>query len=147
MNPFDLRGPEFLVFYFILSTIVIGVLILSRRAAEFGDAPKTDVSDPYLIAYLRGGKKETFRLATLSLIERELLCVQDQAVQASVNSCSHYITNPVEEKLLRIFAKAGPASSMFDSPTLASACSDYEKRLAQDSLLPDEETKATRRQR
>src|SRR5262245_9138943 len=100
MNPFDLRGPEFLVFYLILSTIVIGVLILSRRAAEFGNIPKTDVSDPYLIAYLRGGKGETLRLATLSLIERRLLSAQDQTLQATASSFSHYITNPVEEKLL-----------------------------------------------
>ena len=46
VNPFDLRGPEFLVFYFILSAVVLVALILIRSASESGEAPKLDLADP-----------------------------------------------------------------------------------------------------
>ena len=64
MNPFDLPGPEFLLFYTIFSAVVLGGLVFWRRRAELSAAPaRIDLSDPYLIAYLRGGKKEVLRVA------------------------------------------------------------------------------------
>ena len=56
MFPYNLNGPEFLLFYLILSIVVIGTMIYLQRNSESGGAPKADLSDPYLIAYLRGGK-------------------------------------------------------------------------------------------
>ena len=39
MNPFDLPGPQFLLFYTILAGIVLGVLVFWRRRAELSAAP------------------------------------------------------------------------------------------------------------
>jgi len=55
MSPFDLRGPEFLLFYAILGVLVSGVLYTSRRRIDPPGEVKVDMSDPYLIAFLRGG--------------------------------------------------------------------------------------------
>ena len=44
MNPFDLRGPEFLLFYFCFSLVVIIAIVVLRRRAESGDAPRIDLS-------------------------------------------------------------------------------------------------------
>jgi uncharacterized protein (TIGR04222 family) len=147
MNPFDLRGPEFLLFYVILCIIVIVTVVLLRRAAESGRTPKTNLSDPYLIAYLRGGKNETLRIAMLSLIDRNLLTVNNQTVQTAENVSPNRVNIPLEQNILKLFTKAGSVTSIYLSPTLESACSVYENRLQQDGLLPNEEIKAKRRKR
>lgn len=147
MNPFHLRGPEFLLFYAVLCTVVIVTLVLLRRAAESGRSPKLNLSDPYLIAYLRGGKNETLRIAMLSLIDRQLLTVKDETVQTAEKVSANMVTLPLEQAMLKIFAKAGSATSIYSSSTLESACSVYEAHLQQKGLLPDEATKAKRRKR
>jgi len=64
MNPFDLPGPQFLLFYIIFAGLVITGLVFWRRRAESSPStPRIDLSDPYLIAYLRGGEKEVRRVA------------------------------------------------------------------------------------
>lgn len=93
MNPFELSGPEFLLFYIIFSVVVIGVAVFWRRRAELPAAPpKLDLSDPYLIAYLRGGDAEVLRVATVTLIDRGLLKADGTRLQraehASPNACS-----------------------------------------------------------
>ena len=86
MNPFDLSGPEFLVFYLSLAAVVIGALVLWRRASESAGAPKIDLADPYLIAYLRGGENEALRVALVSLIDRGLLIVNGTQIKWASNA-------------------------------------------------------------
>src|ERR1700676_4468200 len=76
VNPFDLRGPEFLLFYFFLSLLVIGGVVLLRRSDEDRDIGKPPIDDPYLVAFLRGRENETLRVATLSLVDRGLLTLK-----------------------------------------------------------------------
>jgi hypothetical protein len=54
MNPFDLRGPEFLFFYFLLSGFVILGVGWLRELMERGPTPQVALDDPYFFAYLRG---------------------------------------------------------------------------------------------
>ena len=72
MWPFDLPGPEFLVVYLIVGAIVITAMLLLRHSAETA-GPKISLTDPYLVAFLRGGQNETLRVATVSLIDRGIL--------------------------------------------------------------------------
>jgi uncharacterized membrane protein YgcG len=59
VNPFYLPGPQFLLFYTIFAGVVIcGAIFWRRRAELLPSTPRIDLSDPYLIAYLRGGEKE-----------------------------------------------------------------------------------------
>ena len=60
MNPFDL--PQFLLFYAVLAVGSIGWAVMRTRQAEGAVPPKLDFSDPYAIAYLRGGANEAARL-------------------------------------------------------------------------------------
>jgi hypothetical protein len=65
MNPFELPGPQFLLLYIIFAGLVIAGLVFSRRRAELSPStPRIDLSDPYLIAFLRGGEKEVARVAS-----------------------------------------------------------------------------------
>ena len=43
-----------------------------QRSGEDGPVPKLRAVDPYLIAYLRGGRPEAIRTAVLSLIDRRV---------------------------------------------------------------------------
>jgi len=83
MSPFDLRGPEFLVFYIILGALAIALLFLVSQHIDPVGTVKVDMSDPYLIAFLRGGKDELVRVATISLVHRKLLQVAGTLVSVS----------------------------------------------------------------
>ena len=65
MNPFDLSGPSFLVFYICVALIVIIALKLVIDEAEGGAPRALPLSDPYQIAWFRGGTPEAARIAVL----------------------------------------------------------------------------------
>lgn len=147
MNPFNLKGPEFLLFYLILCSVVIVAMIYLRRAAESVTPPRINLSDPYLIAYLRGGKNETLRIAVLSLIDRNLLTVNNQTIQTAENVTLDMVSVPLEKSMLKIFVKGYTATSIYTSPTLDEECAPYETQLERAGLLPSKQMKAQRRTR
>lgn len=115
MNPFDLRGPEFLSFYFCFSLVVIFAVIVLRRIAESGDAPKIDLGDPYLIAYLRGGEDEALRVAVISLVDRGLLVMNDQFIRRADHVTDKMAKNQIEYEALKssaLRAKRRPFSKI-----------------------------------
>ena len=72
MNPFDLNGPNFLVFYAVCGAVVCLVLYLLRLQEP--QTPDGAVpTDPQLIAYLRGGATEALRITAVTLLERGAL--------------------------------------------------------------------------
>jgi uncharacterized protein (TIGR04222 family) len=69
VNPFDLRGPQFLAFYWALTGFCVVLLLVVRSQSHVGGEPTRVISDPYLLAYLRVGRAEVVRVALLSLIQ------------------------------------------------------------------------------
>ncbi|HKR10804.1 MAG TPA: TIGR04222 domain-containing membrane protein [Pyrinomonadaceae bacterium] len=138
MNPFDLTGPQFLLFYVIFAGLVLTGTVFWRRRAELTGSPRIDLSDPYLIAYLRGGEKEVLRVATIALIERGLLVRNGKQIQCASNVSPAAAQKPIEKALLKKYARAGVASSMFEDDGLSNACEPYGNTLRQARLLPDE---------
>src|ERR1700752_631837 len=138
MNPFDLTGPEFLLFFLGLSAFAIIALIVTRKFAESSGASKLDLSDPYLIAYLRGAEPETLRVAAVSLIDRGLLVATGTQLKAAENASPDAVRKPVEKELLRKFKRADEASSIFDDSRLRATCKPYEQTLKNAGLLPSE---------
>ncbi len=143
MNPFDLRGPEFLLFYLCFSLVVIIANILLRRRAESGDAPKIDLSDPYLIAYLRGGEDEALRVAMISLVDRGILAPDDEIIRIADYSADDLAKHPIELKMIqRLGAPGGTVSydapeSILKSGVLKSALQPYRDKLERAGLMPD----------
>src|ERR1700730_13789622 len=82
MKPFDLSGPAFLVFYICLALMVIIALKLAIDEAEGGAPRPLPLSDPYQIAWLRGGTPEATRVAVLSLTDRGLLTLTGTMIAA-----------------------------------------------------------------
>jgi uncharacterized protein (TIGR04222 family) len=137
MSPFDLRGPQFLVFYLILGTLVIALLFMSRRLIDPASTVKVDMSDPYLIAFLRGGKDELVRVATISLVHRKLLQVSDTLVSVTSSGVADGVRIPIERQLLLYFANASEGASAFSDPGCSFAAESYSESLQKLGLLPD----------
>jgi uncharacterized protein (TIGR04222 family) len=138
MNPFDLAGPQFLLFYLIFAVLVITGSVFWRKRAELTQSPRIDLSDPYLIAYLRGGQREVLRVATVALIDRGLLVRTGKQLKRAEKASPDSVQRPVEKALLNKYARSGEMSWMFDDDGLGKACEPYGKTLRQARLLPDE---------
>lgn len=134
MNPFDLPGPQFLLFYIIFAGAVIGALIYWRRYVESSKTPKIDLSDPYLIANLRGGEAEVLRVATVSLIDRGLLVAEGTTLKRAENAPPESARRPVEQALLKKYARGGEVSSMFEDDGLKKVCESYNVTLRRAQL-------------
>jgi uncharacterized protein (TIGR04222 family) len=145
MWPFDMRGPEFLVLYMVISAIVITALTLLRHAGEPMDAPKVNLADPYVIAFLRGGKNESLRVVTMALMDRGLLTTgaTKTTIQATEAACAK-TRSELEQKVLRHFTPSAEASTLFKTKEADAHMLQYEDGLTGLGLLPDEQQKEAR---
>ena len=136
-NPFKLTGPEFLVVYAVLGVTVLAGLHLLRRFAESGSVPRIDYSDPYLLAYLRGGELETMRVTVVSLIDRGLLHLSGGYLTLTNDKAIELVRRPVEAAVLRRAQAASSLSGFFDSRTIRATTVEYREKLEQLGLLPN----------
>jgi uncharacterized protein (TIGR04222 family) len=144
VNPFDLRGPEFLVFYGVLGVAVTAAVLALRHRGEAPGSSGGPLTDYLKIAYLRGGSAEAIRVASVALMDRGLLEVIDahhlKAATASVPVGLHSI----EEHVMRACREPVRASGLLDDTRLnAIAADDCEPQLIRAGLLPDDRIKAT----
>jgi uncharacterized protein (TIGR04222 family) len=159
MNPFDLRGPEFLVFYIFFSWLVIVGVTLLRRLSEDRDVGKPPIDDPYFVAFLRGGESEALRVAALSLIDRGLLTLKSSGTPALLPGSAdsllvladpaaiETVKRPLEKRILEAFKTALPIHSTLAGLQGCTACFDYAINLEKFGLLPDEEVRKARLRR
>lgn len=135
MNPFDWRGPQFLLFYLCLTAIVL-IIIWRRRQDREADESGIQVrfTDPYRIAHLRDGKEEALRVATISLIDRKLLRVEEKNLSRSQGKVP--VTDPLEKEILQHFASSRPAEDLFKLHA-SSLFEEYDERLRNLGLVAD----------
>src|SRR5262249_60825982 len=110
MFPFDLPGPQFLVFYALFAIAVIAGFIYGRRRGESGSAPLAAATDPFLLACLRGGPAEVIRVATLGLIDRGLLTVSGRTITRSANT--ELVGRRIEKEVLSHFEHGADIDSV-----------------------------------
>lgn len=139
MNPLDLPGPQFLIFYAVFGTAVILIvrMLIQRRETAVG-MPKLNLTDPYEIAMLRGGESETLRVAAISLVDRRLLKVQGDALIETSKASKDHARRPIEKAILANFARSAPAHEMFSKPSLLVECEAYKTSLKGKKLLAKE---------
>ena len=114
MNPFALYGPEFIVFYTVYGMLVVGLLYAFRHSGEPDvDAGTVNLSDPNLIAYLRGGKNEALRVTTVFLIDRGLLTVQGDRLETRNAEDVARTGNEIEKAILHRLRERSEARSLF----------------------------------
>ena len=145
MNPFALNGPEFLVFYTLYGILVVGLLYAFRHSGEPDvDAGKVSLSDHNLIAYLRGGKNEALRVATMFLIDRGLLKVQGDRLERRDSNDTERTGNVLEKAILARFSDRDDARSLFSDDHCERAADHLRVALEQLGFLPSEGVKAAR---
>jgi uncharacterized protein (TIGR04222 family) len=144
MNPFDLSGPAFLVFYICLALMVIIALKLAIDEAEGGAPRALPLSDPYQIAWLRGGTPEAARIAVLSLTDRGLLAVSGDNL-VNLSAAPSVVREPIERAILARCAQSGTrATAVLVDPAVERACAPYRARLERLQLMPDAAMRARR---
>jgi uncharacterized protein (TIGR04222 family) len=144
INPFDLAGPQFLGFYALFGCTVIAALYYARRIAESGTVPRIDYSNPYLLAYLRGGEEATVRVAAISLIDRGLLRADGEHLSAASKNAEQIVHRPVEKALLRRSRVVREIARTSESESLKAACKEYKDKLQELGLLPNEKIASAR---
>ena len=147
MNPFNLRGPEFLLFFAGLSALSVALIVVHRRLTEDGPSPAIDLADPYLLAYLRGGANEALRVGMVSLLDRGLLEADGTTIRLQRPDATRYVRRPIERELLKLFESGRKASDAFSNIQCAGACADYARTLSASGALPDEDVRRDRRTR
>jgi uncharacterized protein (TIGR04222 family) len=91
MNPFDLRGPEFLSLYcIVLAIALLAAYLVRQRFRQPSDAPPAQARDlhPYEIAYLAGGATQAINAVIASLVHRGLVTVNagERSLAAQLSS-------------------------------------------------------------
>ena len=145
MNPFDLPGPQFLVLYWLLGVLTLAVLRLTREATEGGAPPHTRLSDPYTIAYLRGGSDDVLRTVVFVLVVRQLVVFGDVDQIVAPPHAAGHAHNKIERAILSAFRDRRPAGEVLKEPGLNALAKHHgEPELARLGLVPDEETRSRR---
>lgn len=145
MFPFDLPGPQFLAFYAMFAVAVIAAMYFARRGYETFPAPSVQLSDPFLLACLRGGPKEVISVAVLGLIDRGLLETNGSTIRRSLEATQGDIRRRIEKVLLSHFQHpAGLAAALQSKSLLSVASQEYEEPLQRQRLVPDAHVLKTR---
>ncbi|MCL2715323.1 MAG: TIGR04222 domain-containing membrane protein [Alphaproteobacteria bacterium] len=118
LNPFNLSGPEFLLFY---AAAVLLAFILFRRDTMRRRAAKTVAIEkvasryaqaPYLIASLHGDRDRIIQVAILALTERGLLRAESGLLVAGENAADHS-RRPLDKAILRLYRKSAAPGLAF----------------------------------
>lgn len=144
-NPFDLRGPEFLIFYVILGALVTLTTAVLSRTLEPVVQMTAPLTDYLKIAYLRGGPAEALRVATVALLDRGLVEVVDEhRLKTSADRLPAGLAR-TEQRVLESCKDPIRASAIVDDTSLRiTAATECEGQLIRAGLLPDDNIKAVR---
>ena len=148
-NPFDLKGPEFLLFYGMLSAVVLTVAWLVRRVMESSDSVypvRTALAgDPYKVAALRGGKTAMLSVSMLSLIDRGLLAVSGTNVSTAGGLASvEKVRRPLEKAILQKYLVPGRPDAVHLDGGITVVAEGETKQLEEAGLLPNAAQRAFR---
>jgi uncharacterized protein (TIGR04222 family) len=145
MWPFNLSGPAFLFVYLLLGVAsLIAFLVMQTSREARGADRKRDASrkltDPYAVAYLRGGADEAVRVAIMSLIDRGLLDEDDGKVFAKNHAQLEGVRRPIEKAVLQSAAKPTTVDAVLSAGAVKSACTTIEHELQKQDLRASERT-------
>ena len=140
-NPFLLTGIEFLMFYLAFGILVnVGLRHWMRQQEAQQEWQTQQMTDPYQIAFLRGGDKEALRIATIALVDRGLLIAQDDILHTKNDVAVELVNRPIEKAVLKQYLTAGSADTIFSSSHVRAPCEEYRLALLQRGLIADDAT-------
>lgn len=136
LNPFDLHGPEFLIFFALYGSIILLFIRHKIRLNESStEVPKLSLTDPYEIAFLRNGEDEVIRICTLSLLDRGLLELTNANIlKTKIGISVENARRPVEQKILTKFIEPTEFKKIFEDEELKKICLEYEEGFVKNNL-------------
>src|SRR5262249_17309712 len=136
VNPFDLRGPQFLLFYAALIVATSLLLLILRLVFESGPVPKLPSVDPYLVACLRGGPREAIRVATLALVDRGLIKVKSERLVAADGALAQ-VRRPLERAIVAMVRTPRAAWALLSERDVLARAESLKQELIAQGLLPN----------
>jgi uncharacterized protein (TIGR04222 family) len=137
-------GPQFLILFVAICAAVYVSVTVAIRIGEAGSSGERRIRDPYLIAYLRDDADESIRVATLALLLRGLLRVNDSEFRTVDPSEIDRADVPIEKELLTVCREGASPAQILHSAALRTAADQYYHRLVEAGLIPDEAAKRLR---
>ena len=144
MNVFDLPGPEFLQFYIAFSVAIgLAAWVFLWAVSRGGGRLPPLLTDPFQIAWLRGGPLEAARIAVVSLVDRGLL--QVAAARMTATSQRPGGLHPIESAVLaNCFNTGGDAAKVMSAASVRAACRAASQPLIRQGLAPSDEAQRQR---
>lgn len=138
MNPFDLHGPQFLVLYSGL-LLVSGVIVyLFWRTQGQNENYRRPLTDPYKIAYLRGGAKEAVKVAAATLTHRKSATVSGDTITSETGQLD-LTTNQLEKAILEECHSGATLQQLAEGMSAEVAEKLYHQRLVSEHLILSED--------
>ncbi|MCX6925018.1 MAG: TIGR04222 domain-containing membrane protein, partial [Verrucomicrobia bacterium] len=145
LNPFDLKGPEFLAFFACWAAVlVIGLVVLRRRGEAEEPSAEYLPQDPYEIAYLRGGKNHLLQTALVALVDRGLLEVKGLKLKTAEPGAVDRAQRLLDKAILTRFLWETEASALFKEESIVAQAEAIGEKLRGMRLLPDAGQKGAR---
>jgi uncharacterized protein (TIGR04222 family) len=146
INPLNFTGPEFLVFYLVVTTITFLIVKLRIDKHEMPRVmPKIVLEDPYEIAMLREGEDEALNIAAFSLIDRGLISLFGSQLQTKNKESIEHARRDIEKAILKKYLTPGKIADIQGDPNLHLACFAYRLSLQDHKLVPTPMDYALRR--
>jgi len=143
MNPFDLRGPEFLIFYALFAAAIVLAARHWIRTVEPVSHEPVSLTDPYLIAYLRSGPAEAVNVAVISLIDRGFVQSNGDNLSMARDRSAAGVNHPLEKAIIALLREPIKLGDVL--PGLKLSLDGYQAKLLKDGLIASPGLKAMRR--
>ena len=143
MNPLDMRGPDFLAFYAAASIVGLILLYLVSRGLFSppqlpSGAARRHLRDPYLLAYLRGGVRESLQTIAFSLNKRKLLTFAGSSLIANRSKETFLaVRHPLEHALLSQCSLSPSFTELMQNSHLKGAVENHAELLRESGLIAD----------
>jgi uncharacterized protein (TIGR04222 family) len=134
MNPFVLYGPQFLVFYSLLLLASGAVVYLFWRTLGQNGSFRRPMTDPYQIAYLRGGSKEAVKVAAATLSHRRAAKVSGDTITSEAGQ-SALTTNQLEKVILEDCLSGATLRQLAEGRAADVAKKLFHQRLVSEHLI------------
>jgi len=144
MSPFDLTGPSFLLFYFVLilggAALALGVRWWLRTPAPSADDPPPDLA-PAQVALLAGGRKLAVDAAIANLVQRDALKLDATQKKLTTGDTSVGASSEIESAIVLAVSQASEGATIAEARKAAtSAVDEVEHRLMEGGLVPRPES-------